>query len=403
MLFFRTRRARIWLSVVLLLVAMRIALPYVMLYYANKKLASMDGYYGHIDDIDVALYRGAYMIDQFYLNKVDDKNGAQTDFMGARRIDLAIEWRALFKGRIAGTIIFEEALLVFTEDKVELSDVSKDTSDFRELLRDFMPVDINTCEIRDGKLLYIDKTRTPNIDLAITNLDGIAENLRNVYKKSEVLPSTITATGSVYQGRMNLAMKLNPLAQEPTFDLNSKIEQMQLTGMNEMFKAYGGFDVNKGTFSMYTEIAAKKGQFTGYVKPLLNDVDVVSWKGQDKQDGFFQKIWESIVGGGAEIFENQKKDQFATKINFGGPMDNPRVNTMQAVVTVLQNAFIRSLQPSIDNQINLSDISKENEKKGFFKALFDNDEQKAEAKKNNKVEKESTKKADKKAERQKNK
>jgi hypothetical protein len=323
--------------------------------------------------------------------------------MGARRIDLSIEWRALFKGRIAGRIIFEEALLVFTEDKVELSDVSKDTSDFRELLRDFMPVDINTCEIRDGKLLYIDKTRTPNIDLAITNLDGIAENLRNVYKKSEVLPSTITATGSVYQGRMNLTMKLNPLAQEPTFDLNSKIEQMQLTGMNEMFKAYGGFDVNKGTFSMYTEIAAKNGQFAGYVKPLLNDVDVVSWKGQDKKDGFFQKIWESIVGGGAEIFENQKKDQFATKVNFGGAMDNPKVNILQAVVTVLQNAFIRSLQPSIDNQINLSKIGKENEKKGFFKALFDKEDTKEQPKKDPKNEGKDTKKADKNAEMQKNK
>ncbi len=188
---------------------------------------------------------------------------------------------------------------------------------------------------------------------------------------SEVLPSTIEGTGKMYKGALSLNMKLNPLAEEPTFDLNSKVENTDLTELNDMFKAYGNFDVNKGTFGMYAEVAAKDGKFTGYVKPLIKDLDIVSWKGQDKKDGFFQKVWESVVGGVGELFENQKKGQFATKINFSGSMDNPRTNILQAVVTVLQNAFVRSLQPSIDNQINLAKVDKEGEKKGgFFKQLF---------------------------------
>lgn len=55
-------------------------------------------------------------------------------------------------------------------------------------------------------------------------------------------------------------------------------------------------------------------------------------------------------------------------------MDNARVNVLQAVVTILQNAFIRSLQPGIDNQINLAKVDKDGEKKeGFFKQLFQSD------------------------------
>jgi hypothetical protein len=29
----------------------------------------MKGYYGHIDDIDVSLYRGAYQINDMFINK----------------------------------------------------------------------------------------------------------------------------------------------------------------------------------------------------------------------------------------------------------------------------------------------------------------------------------------------
>ncbi len=372
--FLRTKKAKILLAILAVLILLRLALPYIVLRYSNKTLAEMEGYYGHIRDIDIALYRGAYTIDSFYLNKLDDKTSKQTEFISARTIDLSLEWRALFKGRLVGELVFDRSVMIFTENKVELKDVSQDTSDFRELLKDFMPVDVNNCELRDGKLAYIDNTREPKVDVAISDLDATAKNLRNVYATGEVLPATIEATGNMYKGNLSLNMKLNPLADEPTFDLNSKVEKTDLTEINDMFKAYGGFDVNKGTFGMYTEIAAKDGKFTGYVKPLIKDLDIVSWQGQDKKDGFFQKIWESVVGGVGELFENQKKDQFATKINFSGDMDNPRVNILQAIVTVLQNAFIRSLQPSIDNQINLAKVDKEGGKKeGFFKQLFDSD------------------------------
>jgi len=372
--FFKTKKAKILLGIIILLVALRIALPYILLHFANKSLANMSGYYGHIEDIDVALYRGAYTIDSFYLNKMDTVTSKQTPFMSSRTIDLSLEWKALFKGRLVSELVFDQPSLVFTENKVELADVSKDTSDFRELLRGFMPVDVNSCELRNGKLAYIDRTREPNVDVAITNLDALATNLRNVYKPGELLPSSIEATGNVYKGALSLSMKLNPLAEQTTFDLNSKLENTDLTELNDMFQAYGGFDVNRGHFGMYTEIAAKGGKFEGYVKPLIQDLDIVSWKGQDKKDGFFQKVWESVVGGVTQVLKNQPKDQFATKVNFSGEMDNPRVNILQAVVTVLQNAFIRSLQPAIDNQISLSQVGKEEKKEGFFKSLFHPDD-----------------------------
>lgn len=370
--FWRSRNAKIILGIVLFIIAARIALPYILLNYANKTLAHVDGYYGHVDDIDVALLRGAYVLDSFYLNKVDSTSGKQTPFLSSRTIDLSLEWGALFHGRVVGELVFEQPQLRFTENKVELAQVSKDTTDFRELLRDFMPVEVNRCEIRDGDLRYIDETASPKVDVSISHLDALATNLKNAYKKNEVLPSTLDANGEVYGGTMKLGMKLNPLAKRPQFDLNANVEKTKLVELNDFFKAYAGFDVNKGEFNMYTEAATKDGKFAGYVKPIIRDLDVVSWQGQDKKDNFFQKVWESVVGGVGEIFENKKKDQIATKIEFRGSIDNPRANVFQSIVMVVQNAFVQALRPSIDNQINLQKLAKEDEEKkgGIFKALF---------------------------------
>jgi len=45
--------------IILVLVIFRILLRYILLHYANKTLANVPGYYGHVEDIDVSLYRGA--------------------------------------------------------------------------------------------------------------------------------------------------------------------------------------------------------------------------------------------------------------------------------------------------------------------------------------------------------
>lgn len=65
--FLKTKKAKVLLVLLALLVLLRLALPYIVLRYANKTLANMEGYYGHIQDIDIALYRGAYTIDSLYL------------------------------------------------------------------------------------------------------------------------------------------------------------------------------------------------------------------------------------------------------------------------------------------------------------------------------------------------
>ena len=376
------RPAKILLIVLAVLIVIRIILPYVVLHYANKSLANMKGYYGHIEDIDLALIRGAYKIDSIYLNKVDTVSNKQTHFFSAEMIDLSVEWKALFHGSIVGELVFEKPTLKFLKDKVEPKDLRNDSTDFKKLLDDFMPLSINRFQINHGQIQYIDQFSSPPVDVKMTDVNVLALNLKNSYDSTALLPATVRADADIYEGTMDFNLKLNPLADKATFDMNAEIKGTNLVLLNDFFKAYANIDVNKGTFGMYTEVAAKEGSFTGYVKPIVKGLDV--YGPEDKNDNIFRKIWEALAGGASEVLENQPKDQFATKIPFEGKLDNPQANIWQTIANILQNAFINALQPSIDNEINIGSIdNKKKEKKTFLQKVFG---KKDEDKKNDKKE-----------------
>ena len=376
----RKKTLKILLIVIAVLIVARLALPYIVLHYANKTLSEMDGYRGHVEDIDIALIRGAYVLDSIYLNKFDSASGKQTRFFAARSVDLSVEWKALFKGEVVGELVFNDPMMRFTKDKVEPKDVRKDSSSFRKLEDDFMPLKVNRFEVRNGRIQYIDNTSKPRVDIQLSNADVVALNLRNSYDSGEVLPATITAKATIYEGTMTFNAKVNPLADDPTFDMNAELKSMNLVKVNDFFKAYANVDVNKGTFGLYTEMAAKDGRFEGYVKPLIKDLEILG--PEDRKDNPLRKLWEALVDGVAEIFENQPKDRVATKVPLRGSTKKLDTNVWYAIGEILRNAFIRALQPSIDQDINIETVDQgKKEKKNFLEKIFDGKDKKDEKKK----------------------
>lgn len=357
-------------AIVLLLIIFRLFLPAIVLRYANNTLANMDGYYGHVQDIDIALYRGAYQLDSIYINKLDSSTGKQTPFFGARTIDLSIEWRAIFEGELVGELELYTPTLIFTKDKAEIGQVAKDTNDFRKVLKDFMPLKVNRFEVQNGSIHYVDSTSSPKVDLSLKDTYILAQNLKNTSDKKEKLPSDVIARAKAYDGALSLKMKMDAMADDATFDLTAELTDADLVKLNDFFIAYGKFDVSKGSMGLYSEFAADKGKFKGYVKPLIKNLEV---KGtEDKDDKFLQKAKETVIDVAADILKNPKKKQVATKIAIEGTFHKTSVGTMGAVWEVLKNAFIEALLPSVDNEINIgspSEVSDDKEK-GFFERIF---------------------------------
>ena len=139
------KKTKSLVAVVVLLVAARIALPYVVLHYANKTLAeNVPGYYGHIEDVDIALYRGAYRIDNLVIELLE--NEVKSPFLKVPGIDFSVEWKSIFKGAITGEVIVEQPEVIFSFGESPAKNQTGESIDWVTLVTDLMPITINCRE-----------------------------------------------------------------------------------------------------------------------------------------------------------------------------------------------------------------------------------------------------------------
>ncbi len=135
----------------------------------------------------------------------------------------------------------------------------------------------------------------------------------------------------------------------PDLDLHVKIEDTQLTAMNDLLRAYGNFDVSAGTFSLVTELHIKDDAISGYIKPFFKEMKVYDRR-KDKERGIFHQMYEMLVGGVASLLENRSQQEVATKTDISGPVGNPETSTWQIIAELIKNAFFKAILPSFEKE-----------------------------------------------------
>src|SRR5262245_44342324 len=94
------RHKLLWVLGILvaMLVVVRAALPFVIKDWVNRKLVALEAYDGHVTDIDLALWRGAYAADGVRIVKTGSNQ--PEPFFDAERVDMSIEWRNLLHEKL---------------------------------------------------------------------------------------------------------------------------------------------------------------------------------------------------------------------------------------------------------------------------------------------------------------
>src|SRR3569833_562233 len=116
---------KILLALIIALTIFRLFLPGIVKSYVNKKLNELEGYTGHVEDIDISLYRGAYVIKELTLKKKTDP--AKYPFLHIDRTDLSVERRALFQGRLVGEVVLDRPVVHILNSEKLNEEPSKDT------------------------------------------------------------------------------------------------------------------------------------------------------------------------------------------------------------------------------------------------------------------------------------
>ena len=126
--------------------------------------------------------------------------------------------------------------------------------------------------------------------------------------------------------------------------------------MNDLFRAYGNFDVAGGVFSLYSEIKVRQGKIEGYVKPLFGDVNVYDER-QDHEKSVFRKLYEGLVGGIAGLLQNRPREEVATQTSISGDIESPQTSTWETVLRLVQNAFFKAILPGFDREVSQSNAT----------------------------------------------
>lgn len=331
--------------IVVVLIGVRIALPYWVKDVINQKLDEIPEYTGSVQDVDLHLYRGAYAIDSLMIDKIEDNN--EVPFVSIERIDLSVEWSALFKGAIVAEIILNKPVISFIAPNMDDGEFG-DEVDWPAQIKEMMPIQIDRFEIRNGLIRYRDFSTTPEVNVPIYDLQLMVLNISNAHNLDNRLPSRIEMTATtVGEGALSLEADANLIQQIPDVDATFELEQVDVTALNDFLEAYASVDAEGGEFNLYSEMIIKDGEIEGYVKPIITGLKIV-----DLDEGNVVEVaWEAIVGFVTEVFENQPEDQFATEVPLEGNLNDVEAGTYPAIWNIFRNAFVNAFSKEAGGEI----------------------------------------------------
>lgn len=351
------RRRDRWLIAVLLviavLVAIRAAMPALIRDYVNGQLQALEQYDGRVDDVDLALWRGAYGLDNIRIVKTGGKH--PVPFFSAQRIDASVEWRSLLKGSLVAEAVFQSPNINFVQGETEAQSQTGKGVNWTERFADMFPFRFNTVTVHDGTLTFLAPGIRAADAMKATNLEAQLTNLTNVADKGKETFADFHATARVLDGgSAEISGSVDPLDEKPTFDVNLQVKKVKLPQVNPWLREYIKADAEAGDFELYLELAAADGKFKGYAKPILENVDIYSSDEPEKNP--LKRIWEGLVDFAANVLENDEKEQVAARIPFTGTIDQPKSSIMATIVSVLHNAFVSAFARSLEGSISVRGV-----------------------------------------------
>nr|WP_314490327.1 DUF748 domain-containing protein [uncultured Pseudomonas sp.] len=331
-------------TLVVLLVALHVALPILVRDYLNDKLADMGEYRGQVSDVDIALWRGAYKINGLKIVKTSGK--VPVPLLEAPVIDISVSWHSLWYDQaVVAKVTFDEPVINFVDGGSKQASQSGSGTDWRQQLDKLLPITLNEVSIRGGTLSFRNFQSKPPVRLQATQLDASIHNLTNVRDQQGRRDASFDAKARLFgDARVESSATFDPFSDFDDFEFRLRASDITLRQLNDFASAYGKFDFNAGHGEVVIEAQAEDGRLSGYIKPLLRDVEVFDWQQdvENKDKGFFRSIWEAVVGAGQNVLKNQPKNQFATRVNLSGSVHQQDISAFQAFLQILRNGFVQA-------------------------------------------------------------
>jgi len=347
---FRRRHAAALLILVAALVGFRAALPWLVRDYVNDHVFTrIPGYQGHVDDVHMAIWRGAYELRGLEMRQLDSPS--REPLFQSRDVEISVLWSALLRGQVVARYRVYQPQINFVAGHGGQKAQTGKGANWIEVIKKLSFLRIDRFETFDGTVHYSDPKSDPPVDVALTRVDAVVTNLNNSERqpKERVAHLELHAL-AVDQAQVAVDLQLDPFADKPDFQLKARVIQLQVARLRDFMRAYTVVDPKSGTLDVVTELNGRDGVVKGYVKPLFHDLQLLEWKhvGEQEKDPlhFIADAFGSVLN---LVFQNQDKQQLATVAPVEGRIDGPSVEVLPTLGNLVKNAVVKAFTPTFEH------------------------------------------------------
>lgn len=345
-------KTKVALTILIILIGLRLILPTIALKYINHTLGEHLGVYqGHVEDLDISLYRGAYQLQDLVIKKTD----ATPDFpplIQIKEIDLSISWRSLFQAELAIDVILKSPTINLSHSadkkKTQLG-VEETNENWLSQFKTIIPVDIQNLTVTNGKIQFVNYDLKLPIPVLISEIELNIKNIK-IGAKSNLSPINLKALAQEH-ANLTLDGVYNFLSNKAQWDMNFKLEHFELNTINGTLRVYVPIDVTTAKFSFYGEATANEGDIDGYSKIFIRDADIISTDQEFLNLKHF--FYEIIIAFSNWYLENEDTDNIAVKIPFNRRNGKFNIDTSEVFWDAVENK-VDALDPGIENTQELA-------------------------------------------------
>jgi hypothetical protein len=348
--FLRSKTFTVLLGVLVVVGVLWVALPVLVTSYVNGRLARLENYTGHVDEVSLDLWNGAYRLTNL---RLDSREEAKSPFLRARAVDLSIETGALLKGSLVAEVDVYEPVLNYVARPRKAEEPT-----WQETMEELTPFRIDRFEVHGAKLTYRGG-RGPT--LRLSEMDAVARNLTNSsdladsrFARFEGRAKTMGSGALTFQGRAD------PSAATPTFDLELDLEDLKLKDASQFLTSRSGFRAGGGTLDLDADLRASGGRVDGVANTVLRGLRLSDVQRQEK--GLVGQLWERARGAAEPYVGGSEPRNARVRVPIDFRLDDPRAGLVEAANEVVQTAITRALEQSLRDALpfDLPGLRREN-------------------------------------------
>ncbi len=329
---------KIFAGIAVLLLILRLALPFVLLNLINQELAGdLNHYEGHLEDLSLSLWRGAYTLNDLTIKKKDSN---LPPLLNVKKTDVAIAWQALLRKEISMHIVIDQLhLQLLDSQKNEQKQLGNDEpGSWVQTLNHLIPMHVESLKMTDSTFNFNNNDLSKSYPIALTDVSVRVDDLRSNRNVNGAATSPYWASARLPgNSGVQAKGKINILSSPLNFSVALKVVGFPLASINKLLMTYVPLDFSKGILSLYTEFNQVSGNGRGYAKIFVKDVTVIA--SQQKYVSVKHFSYEMGAAFGNWVLRNSKTKDVAVMLPMSWSKDKFNINGSDAFWSAVKNKW----------------------------------------------------------------